>query len=199
MTHLQTRPSGGERPRSPALRDEPSHRLPRALQIAGLAALGLGAAIVVGRLAQARDPGLPRDSAPIRSQRSRFGTDTVVSTAITVHGTPEVVLAALDTAIGKGLAQGMIGAPESQLHRVPHDTPDVLSWRTEDGSTLVKLMLRPARGGRMTAITGIVSVEDAGVLTRLGSALGKGPHIALKHALTEFRMRFETGETARAR
>jgi hypothetical protein len=199
MTHIQTS-SPAPRYVRQATRYQATSFATRALQVAGVAAISLGAILAFNRLAQGSDTTpRPRDSAPTRAQRQTWGDDTVLSAAVTVNGTPEAVLAALEEAIGHGLATGMLGTPDITLNRIPHDTPDVISWRSEDGTTLVKLMLRPVRDGRMTALTGLVSIEDAGVMARLKSKLGRGPKSELKHALTEFRMRFETGETARAR
>lgn len=51
----------------------------------------------------------------------------------------------------------------------------------------------------MTAITGIVAPEGNSLPRPLKALVGQTPKPALKHALTSFRMRQETGETARAR
>lgn len=69
-----------------------------------------------------------------------------------------------------------------------------MSWRTADDDWLVKVALRPIRGGQTTAVTAIVARSDDRRVHFRTSAQGR-----LSQALSRFRMWLETGELARAR
>ncbi len=185
---------GGQRRRA----DQRGQMMPEGMVGLGIGlAVGVGLAITLAAMSQKRAAqDLPPDSAPDQSARRPQGSARVVSAAVTVRGTPEEVKAAAETA---GLSGAMIGDASATLQKSEREPEDVLAWQSEDGQTLVKLEFRPARGGSMTAVTGIVGIEGGRVASAVRSVLGHGPEVALKTAMSEFRMRLEAGEVARAR
>jgi hypothetical protein len=117
-----------------------------------------------------------------------------VSAAVTIAAPLLVVLRAVgDFRDGQGLAKDLLGDKDARLRPVEHEGDEVLAWRTEDEAWLVKAILRPVRGGGMTAVTAIVAREHP------GSLVGTRAKTTIKEALTRFRMWLETGEQARAR
>lgn len=157
---------------------------------AGLAALGLAYAMRSNGSADRR----PADSAPGSASKRGFGADKVVATAVTIHAPQDRVIEAL--AEDSELPAAMIGQRGISLAPVDHvDGSDVLSWRTEDGN-LVKLRVRPVRGGAFTAVTGILALEGGRLGAAIAPLFGQSPRQALRHALTEVRMRIEAGEIA---
>jgi hypothetical protein len=158
---------------------------------AGLAALGLAYA-----LRSSTNEGRPADSAPGSAAKRGFGADKVVATAVTIHASQDRVIAALTE--DKGLPAAMVGQPGIPLTPIDHaDGSDILSWRTGEGD-LVKLRVRPVRGGAFTAVTGILALEGGRLGAAIAPLIGKSPRQTLRHALTELRMRVEAGEVALA-
>jgi hypothetical protein len=158
---------------------------------AGLAALGLAYA-----MRPRHDDDRPPDSAPGNAAKRGFGADKVVASAVTIHAAQDRVIEAL--ANDPDLPAAMAGQPGISLTPIDHaDGSDILSWRTEDGD-LVKLRVRPVRGGAFTAVTGILALEGGRLGAAIAPLVGKSPKQSLRHALTEARMRIEAGEVALA-
>lgn len=159
-------------------------------------AIGLGALAWMAWSAEQRSlAARPRDSAPSRSRKGSLSEGSSISTAATIAApVPRVMQCITDRSEGEALARGLLGDDAAEFRAIEHQGDDVVSWRTADDSWLVKLVLRPVRGGRMTAVTAIVACEDDG-----SSQLRSGATAALGRALTRFRMWMETGELARAR
>lgn len=179
----------------------------RTLLLATGAVIGAGALAWVAWTAEQRAIARrPPDSAPQRARRAgRAGEGAAQSAAVTLALPPRAVFDAIGAydvgatagdAPGLPLARALLGDDATRFDPVQHDGADVVSWRTEDGSCLVKLVLRPARGGGMTSLTAIIAREDDRTIPRPG--FGTGAKTRLRQALTRFRMWVETGELARA-
>lgn len=187
--------------------DQPSRNGARGLILATGAAVGLGALAFAAWSADKRAiAARPRDSAPPRARKLGLSEEAAASTAVTIAlPLPQLLRAITDYRSdalvedhpGQGLARELLDDDQARFRPIEHDGDDVVSWRTEDGSWLVKLILRPVRGGRMTALTAIVAREDGRPAPM--SLFGPGRRTRLKQALTRFRMWVETGELARAR
>ncbi|RYI32827.1 MAG: hypothetical protein EON48_04150 [Acetobacteraceae bacterium] len=173
------------------------------LRIVAGAVLGVGAVALVAFMAEQRAVAQrPKDSAPSRTRKLGLADAMAASTAVTVA----LPLTEVQDAIarerpeeggGQSLAHALLGDDKAGFQPIEHQGDDVISWRTEDGGTLVKLILRPVRGDRMTSVTAIVAREEGSSL-RL-PLFGATQRTRLKQALTRFRMQLETGETAQAR
>jgi hypothetical protein len=186
--------------------DRPARSSGRALILATGAALGLGTLAYVAWSAEQRSlAARPRDSAPSRTRRMGLAEGSAASTAVTIMAPPSGVLRAItdyraealvEDRPGQVLARELLGDDHALFRPIEHDGDEVVSWRTEDDAWLVKLVLRPVRGGGMTSVTAIVAREDdrPAPLSMFGPAKGEG----LRQALTRFRMWVEAGEEARA-
>lgn len=164
--------------------------------MAGGVALGLGAlAWMAWSMEQRTIAARPRDSAPSRTRKGGLAENSAISTAATIAApVPQVLDSLALSQDGEALARDLLGDDQARFLPIEHQGDDVVSWRTEDDAWLVKLVLRPVQGGRMTAVTAIVAREDDGRIHFRSGAQGK-----LGQALTRFRMWLEAGELARAR
>lgn len=158
--------------------------------------LGLGTlAWMLWRIEQHALAARPRDSAPSRTRKGGLAEGSAISTAATIAApVPRILDRVAATTEGEALARDLLGEDAASFRPIEHLGDDVVSWRTEDETWLVKLILRPARSGRMTAVTAIVAREDDGSIHFRSRARTR-----LAQALTRFRMGLEAGELARAR